>query len=77
LWKSEFSLKEFTDKKHFKPYEQLKGRLDKVLGFEGTPALKSKAAETTSLISDDVSTFDTSGTVDDDLDYFRELAEKD
>jgi hypothetical protein len=77
LWKSEYSLKEFTEKKHFKPYEQLKGRLDKVLGFEGTPALKSKAAETTSLISDDVSTFDTSGTVDDDLDYFRELAEKD
>ena len=77
LWKSEFSLKEFTDKKHFKPYEQLKGRLDKVLGFEGTPALKSKAAETTSLIDEDVSTFDTSGTVDDDLDYFRELAEKD
>jgi hypothetical protein len=77
LWKSEYSLKEFTEKKHFKPYEQLKGRLDKVLGFEGTPALKSKAAETTSLISDDVSSFDTSGTVDDDLDYFRELAEKD
>jgi len=77
LWKSEFSLKEFTEKKHFKPYEQLKGRLDKVLGFEGTPALKSKAAETTSLIDDDVSTFDTTGTVDDDLDYFRELAEKD
>jgi hypothetical protein len=77
LWKSEFSLKEFTDKKHFKPYEQLKGRLDKVLGFEGTPALKSKAAETTSLIDDDVSTFDTSGSTDDDLDYFRELAEKD
>jgi hypothetical protein len=71
-------LKEFTEKKHFKPYEQLKGRLDKVLGFEGVPALKSKAAETTSLIDDDVSTFDTSGsTTDDDLDYFRELAEKD
>jgi hypothetical protein len=78
LWKSEFSLKEFTDKKHFKPYEQLKGRLDKVLGFEGVPALKSKAAETTSLIDDDVSTFDTSSsTTDEDLDYFRELAEKD
>ena len=77
LWKSEFSLKEFTDKKHFKPYEQLKGRLDKVLGFEGVPALKSKAAETTSFIDDDVSTFDTSGSTDEDLDYFRELAEKD
>lgn len=76
LWKSEYSLKEFTDKKHFKPYEQLKGRLDKVLGFEGTPALKSKAAESTALVDDDVSTFDTSGIVDDDLNYFRELAEK-
>jgi hypothetical protein len=78
LWKSEFSLKEFTEKKHFKPYEQLKSRLDKVLGFEGTPAPKSKTAETTTLIDDDVSSFDTSGSEsDEDLDYFRELAEKD
>jgi hypothetical protein len=51
--------------------------LDKVLGLEGTPVVKSKAAETTTLIDDDVSSFDTSGSEDEDLDYFRELAEKD
>jgi hypothetical protein len=74
LWKKEYSLKEFGEKKQFKSYEQLKARLDKVLGFEGTPVVKSKAAETTALIEDDVSSFDTSGTDDEDLDYFRELA---
>jgi hypothetical protein len=44
LWKKEYSLVEFVDKKHFKAYDQLKSRLDKVLGFEGsvTP-VKSKA----------------------------------
>lgn len=74
LWKSEFSLKEFTEKKHFKPYDQLKARLDKVLGFEGNPMPKTKAAETTTLIDDDAASFDSSGVDDEDLDYFRELA---
>jgi hypothetical protein len=76
LWKKEFGLKEFTEKKQFKSYDQLKTRLDKVLGFEGTPAPKTKAADTVSSIKedDDVSSFDTSGTDDEDLDYFRELA---
>lgn len=32
LWKKEYSLKEFLDKKNFKSYEQLKTRLDTVLG---------------------------------------------
>ena len=74
LWKSEFSLKEFTEKKQFKSYEQLKARLDKVLGFEGNTMLKTKAAETTELIGDDAVSFDSSGVDDEDLDYFRELA---
>jgi hypothetical protein len=77
LWKKEYSLKEFGEKKQFKSYEQLKARLDKVLGFEGTPVVKSKAAETTALIEDDVSSFDTSGTDDEDLDYFKSLANQD
>jgi hypothetical protein len=47
------------------------------LGFEGTPVVKSKAAETTALIEDDVSSFDTSGTDDEDLDYFKSLANQD
>jgi hypothetical protein len=79
LWKKEFGLKEFAEKKQFKSYEQLKGRLDKVLGFEGTPAPKTKAADTVSSIKedDDVS-FDTASNVDDeDLDYFKSLASQD
>ena len=32
LWKSEFSLMEFTDPKKFKTYDQLKQRLTKTLG---------------------------------------------
>ena len=32
LWKTEFSLKEFTDPKSFKSYDELKARLEQVLG---------------------------------------------
>ena len=74
LWKKEHSLKEFTDAKHFKSYETLKGRLDKVLGFEGAP-IRSKAEDTIAKIDEDV--IDTSNTGDeDDLDYFKSLAEE-
>ena len=73
LWKKEHSLQEFTDAKNFKSYDVLKGRLDKVLGFEGAP-IRSKAEDTVARISEDV---DTSNTGDeDDLDYFKSLAEE-
>ena len=78
LWKKEHSLKDFTEKKNFKPYDQLKGRLDKVLGFEGTPAPKTKAADSVSSIKEDDVPFDTSSNIDDeDLDYFKALAAQD
>lgn len=73
LWKKEHGLKEFVEKKQFKSYEQLKSRLDKVLGFEGVTVPKSKAEDTV-LKHDDVP-FDTSSNADDeDLDYFKSLA---
>jgi gp32 DNA binding protein like len=73
LWKKEHSLQEFTDAKNFKSYDVLKGRLDKVLGFEGAP-IRSKAEDIVARISEDV---DTSNTGDeDDLDYFKSLAEE-
>ena len=79
LWKNEYSLKEFTEKKHFKSYDQLKARLDKALGFEAV-APRTKAEDfipKTSPDLDDVS-FDTSSNVDeDDLDYFKSLASQD
>ena len=80
LWKSEHGLKEFTEKKQFKSYEQLKSRLDKVLGFDGTAsATKTKAADSvvSSIKDEDVSLIDKSIGDDEDLDYFKSLAEQD
>ena len=78
LWKKEFSLKDFTEKKNFKPYDQLKGRLDKVLGFTGAPIAKSKAEDTVASFKDDVSVLDSKiSESDDDLDYFKSLADQD
>ena len=81
LWKKEYSLKEFLDAKNFKPYDQLKSRLDKVLGLTGAVAIKSKAEDVlaTSRVEEDVP-FDTtskSAVSDDDLDYFKSLAGSD
>ena len=73
LWKKEHSLQEFTDAKQFKSYEALKIRLDKVLGFEGSP-IRSKAEDTVAKIDEDIDTRNTGD--DEDLDYFKSLAEE-
>jgi hypothetical protein len=80
LWKSEHGLKEFTEKKQFKSYEQLKQRLDKALGFDGAAAApKTKAADTVASVKEDTDTsiLDKSVGDDEDLDYFKSLAEQD
>ena len=71
LWKKEYSLKDFLDPKHFKPYDVLKAKLDKVLGLDGAaPVAKTKAI-------DEKFTPKTSTDLDEDeeLDYFKSLAE--
>jgi hypothetical protein len=74
LWKTEFGLKEFLERKNFKSYDQLRQRLDKALGFDGAaPAPKSKAADT--IADTDTSIIDKSVGDDEDLDYFKSLAE--
>ena len=76
LWKKEFSLKEFTEKKQFKPYDQLKSRLDKVLGFEGAlSTIKAEDVVLRNFTDDEVKILDKT-VVEDDLDYFKSLAEK-
>jgi len=76
LWKKEYSLKEFTEKKQFKPYDQLKSRLDKVLGFEGAlSTIKAEDVVLRNFTDDEVKILDKAG-VEDDLDYFKSLAEK-
>jgi hypothetical protein len=79
LWKKEFSLKEFTEKSQFKPYDQLKVRLDKVLGFEGVvmPKTKAETAVLDTFKEEDLSVIDAKiADGDDDLDYFKSLADQ-
>ena len=78
LWKQEYSLKEFLEPKQFKPYEVLKARLDKVLGFDGgavAPKTKAEDASVSRKLSeDDLERIDRKSVADDDLDYFKSLA---
>ena len=68
-WKKEYSLKEFLDPKHFKSYDVLKAKLEKVLGLDGAaPVAKTKAEDFTPKTSSDLDE-------DEELDYFKSLAE--
>jgi len=42
IWKREFSLEEFTNADQFKSYDDLKKRLDYVLGIKGTPKFQDQ-----------------------------------
>jgi hypothetical protein len=85
IWNSEYSLKELTDPSKFKSYDQLKARLNKVLGLDGAspapittaedvepsaPTPAPKAKAKPAPVEPEV-------TEDDDLDYFAKLAEED
>ena len=70
-------LEEFVDQKNFKTYDELKTRLDVVLGNTQTPAMTAP----TSVENDDIP-FDgglpiveSSSSGDENLDYFKKLAE--
>jgi len=80
LWKKEYSLKEFLEPKQFKPYEVLKARLDKVLGFDGgavAPKTKAEDASVSRKLSEnDLERIDRKVEADDDLDYFKSLAQQ-
>jgi hypothetical protein len=83
LWKKEYSLKEFLDPKNFKSFDTLKAKLDKVLGFDGeSSAVKSKAEDVKlKTYDDDVEEImaknkPSSVDEDEDLDYFKSLAEQ-
>jgi len=42
LWKSEYSLKDIVDRKNFKSYDDLKRKLNDVMGLSGTPVRAAK-----------------------------------
>jgi hypothetical protein len=68
IWKSEHSLKEFIDAKNFKSYDQLKARLTLVLGLNGVTQIGSKAEDATLTSAPSAD--------DDEMDYFKSLAEQ-
>jgi hypothetical protein len=87
IWKKEYSLKEFLLPENFKSYDELKARLDKVLGMDGGApvprttvdqikkdnfALKQNASAKP-VVERDVENNDDN----DDMAYFARLAEED
>ena len=83
IWKSEYSLKEFTDPKNFKSYDELKAKLNAVLGLDiasvranakpvaieddGEVPFKAAAQRKSVAIAEDE---------DEDLNYFKGLADE-
>ena len=82
VWKEQHSLDEFTDEKNFKSFDELKSRLDTVLGNVPSPAMSAPSSVEESSAPFDggrpiTSTPSSTGetTNDDNLDYFKKLAE--
>ena len=73
-WNSQHSLTEFVGEDKFKSYDELKARLDVVLGNVATPAMS--APTTVESVEVPAETSDTSsGSEEENLDYFKKLAE--
>ena len=75
LWKKEYSLKEFVDPSQFKSYDVLKAKLDKVLGLDGVAPVSTKAEDT--FVTPKATAAAPNLDEDEDLEYFRSLAEND
>jgi hypothetical protein len=77
VWKQEHSLQDLVSDKEFKSYDDLKSRLDKVLGAADAPKTtveqaRSKAVSIPARAEHDIASDD-----DDDMAYFSKLAEQD
>ena len=79
IWKKEYSLKEFLAPENFKSYDELKARLDKVLGLDGSPvAAKTTVEQAKAMPRKPAPVMADAGIAedDDDLAYFSKLAEE-
>ena len=78
IWKKEYSLKEFLLPENFKSYDELKARLDKVLGVDGAPvAAKTTVEQAKAMPRKPAPVMEDAGIADDDdLAYFSKLAEE-
>ena len=84
IWKSEHSILEFVADKEFKSYDELKTRLDRVLGVGGESKPKTtvetirEQVKSQPKVADDAPWSDTATVEDDDdMAYFSKLAEED
>jgi len=77
LWKSEYSLKDFLDPKHFKNYDELKTKLNRVLGLDGAPAASKSKASDEKPASKEKETPPWTDDEDDDMKLFEKLARED
>lgn len=80
IWNKEYSLKEFLEPKNFKPYDELKKRLDEVLAVNAENAYAAArqaepVEEETEWIPPTGATGSDSTDVDEDMEYFKKLAE--
>jgi len=78
IWNSEYSLKSIVDKSKFKSYDELKARLNKVIGISGAVnAPRSVEDVDVSSFTEDTTTKSFDSDADEDLDYFKSLAQSD
>ena len=91
IWKAEHSLAEFLDPKNFKSYEELKTRLHRVLGttadnsvnrkmedeVASAPSMKEAAAPNQKSMKEESAPWKDSEVDEDDLDFFKKLADDD
>jgi hypothetical protein len=74
IWKSEHSLKEHLDPSNFKSYDELKAKLNKVLGLDGGAPVSRTTVEQAKAAPKRVES--SAVDEDDDMDYFSKLAEE-
>jgi hypothetical protein len=90
IWKSQYGLQDFVDPKNFKPYDELKAKLYRVLALDAGAAIATGSTDT---FAEEADTFSrqpvaaapelpstpspTSAEDDDDLEFFKNLANED
>ena len=72
-WNSQHSFTQFVAEDKFKSYDELKSRLDVVLGNVTTPAMS--APSTVESVEVPVETSSSSNSEEENLDYIKKLAE--
>ena len=77
IWKQEHSLQDLVSDKEFKSYDDLKARLDKVLGATDVPKTTVEQAKAKAFSAPAKVDHDIAETDDDDMAYFSKLAEED